>query len=84
MTESGIDVGVFRDLYVTLGEPLTGDAWSLRLYYRPFVRWIWAGGLFMVLGGFLAATDPRYRRLRQREKLQHPVAVSSDGETATA
>ncbi len=82
MTESGIDVGVFRDLYVSLGEPLPDNAWSLRLYYRPFVRWIWAGGLFMVLGGFLAATDPRYRRLRHREKKF--AATSERGHTAPA
>lgn len=68
MTESGIDAGVFRDLYVSLGEPLTGNAWSLRLYYRPFVRWIWGGGLVMALGGLLAATDPRYRRLRHKQR----------------
>ncbi|HSH30694.1 MAG TPA: heme lyase CcmF/NrfE family subunit [Thiohalobacter sp.] len=61
MTEAGIDAGFTRDLYVSLGEPLGEGAWSLRLYYKPFVRWIWLGGLFMAAGGLLAASDRRYR-----------------------
>jgi cytochrome c-type biogenesis protein CcmF len=63
MTEAGIDAGITRDLYVSLGEPLgsSDNAWSVRLYYKPFVRWIWMGGVFMALGGLLAATDRRYR-----------------------
>jgi cytochrome c-type biogenesis protein CcmF len=63
MTEAGIDAGLTRDLYVSLGEPLgsSDKAWSVRLYYKPFVRWIWMGGVFMALGGLLAATDRRYR-----------------------
>jgi cytochrome c-type biogenesis protein CcmF len=62
MTEAGIDPGLFRDLYVSLGEPLDGgDAWAVRVYYKPFVRWIWLGPLLMVFGGMLAAFDRRYR-----------------------
>jgi cytochrome c-type biogenesis protein CcmF len=33
----------------------------LRLYHKPFVRWIWLGGLFMMAGGFLAACERRFR-----------------------
>ena len=62
MTEAAIDPGVTRDLYVALGEPLDAGAWSVRLYYKPFIRWIWFGGLFMMMGGFLALLDRRYRR----------------------
>jgi cytochrome c-type biogenesis protein CcmF len=63
-TESAIDPGLFRDIYVALGEPLGNDgAWSVRVYVKPFVRWIWLGALFMMLGGFIAATDRRFRRL---------------------
>ncbi len=61
MTEAGIDVGLFRDIYISLGEPLDNGDWSIRLYYRPFVRWIWLGAIFMSLGGLLAALDKRYR-----------------------
>jgi cytochrome c-type biogenesis protein CcmF len=69
MTESGIDIGIFRDLYVSLGEPLDGDAWSVRLYHRPFVRWIWAGGFIAALGGLIALSDKRYwRRERSAER----------------
>ena len=61
MTEAGISGNLFRDLYASLGEPLGNGSWSIRLYYRPFVRWIWFGAVFMVLGGFMAARDRRYR-----------------------
>ena len=63
MTEAGIDTGFMRDLYVSLGEPLN-DArteWSMRVYYKPFVPWLWGGVLLMVLGGLFAALDRRYR-----------------------
>lgn len=60
MTESAIDVSPFRDIYVALGEALNDDSWSVRVYYKPFVRWIWAGGFMILLGGFLALTDRRY------------------------
>lgn len=62
MTDSAIDVSAFRDIYVALGEPLDQSAWSVRLYFKPFVRWIWSGGFLILLGGFLALTDRRYAR----------------------
>jgi cytochrome c-type biogenesis protein CcmF len=61
MTEAGIHAGFTRDFYVSLGEPLDHGDWSMRLYYKPFVRWIWLGALMMVLGGLLAVSDRRYR-----------------------
>jgi len=61
MTEAAIDPGFTRDLYVSLGEPLTGNTWIVRVYVKPFVGWIWGGCLLMAFGGFLAATDRRYR-----------------------
>jgi len=64
MTEADIDAGITRDLYVALGESLTpaGNIWSVRLYVKPFIRWIWLGALLMGLGGLLALSDKRYRR----------------------
>ncbi len=64
MTEAAIDSGFMRDLYVSLGEPLndTRTEWSVRVYFKPFVPWLWAGVLLMVLGGVLAAVDRRYRK----------------------
>ncbi len=61
MTEAAIHGGILRDLYVALGEPLGGSAWALRVHVKPFVRWIWAGALLMTLGGFVTATDKRFR-----------------------
>ena len=61
MTEAGIDAGITRDLYVALGEPLENGAWAVRVHIKPYVRWIWLGGLMMGLGGLLAAFDKRYR-----------------------
>jgi cytochrome c-type biogenesis protein CcmF len=64
MTEAALDPGLTRDLYISLGEPLDaqGRAWAVRLYHKPFIRFIWLGALLMMAGGFLAASDPRYRR----------------------
>jgi cytochrome c-type biogenesis protein CcmF len=62
MTEAAIDAGFTRDVYVSLGEPLDDKgAWSVRVYYKPFVDWIWGGCLLMGLGGFIAMLDRRYR-----------------------
>jgi len=63
MTEAAIDAGLFRDLFVAIGEPLDDQgAWSLRVYYKSFIRWIWLGALFMGAGGLIAASDKRYRK----------------------
>jgi cytochrome c-type biogenesis protein CcmF len=61
MTEAAIDVGLTRDIYVSLGEELEDKAWAVRVYYKPFVDWIWGGCLLMALGGVLAISDKRYR-----------------------
>jgi len=69
MTEAAIDAGLFRDLFVALGEPLGEEgAWSVRIYHKPFIRWIWMGPVLMALGGLLAASDRRYRRAKARER----------------
>ena len=69
MTEAAIDLHFFNDLYVSLGDPL-GDtgAWAVRIYYKPFVSWIWGGCALMALGGLLAVTDKRYRLLSRKSK----------------
>lgn len=78
MTEASIDAGLTRHLYAALGEAGANGAWSLRLYYKPFIQWIWIGVLCMALGGALAASDRRYRLKVKRERML------SDGETAQA
>ena len=74
MTEAAIDPGLMRDLYVALGEPLDGNAWAVRIYHKPMIRWIWLGALIMALGGALALTDARYRKKLGRGK------ADADGE----
>jgi cytochrome c-type biogenesis protein CcmF len=66
MTEAAIDAGVFRDIFIAMGEPLGEGAWAIRLHYKPFVRWIWAGAIGMAIGAFLTLADRRYRRVRRR------------------
>jgi cytochrome c-type biogenesis protein CcmF len=67
MTEAAIDSGALRDLYVSLGEEIDGEprSWSVRVYYKPFIGWLWSGVLLMVAGGLMAAADRRYRRKTQ-------------------
>ncbi len=68
LTQSSIDAGLMRDLYVSLGESYNDGSWSLRVYYKPMIRFIWLGGIFMFFGGLLAASDKRYRLARAAER----------------
>ncbi|MDW1918215.1 cytochrome c-type biogenesis CcmF C-terminal domain-containing protein, partial [Vibrio sp. Vb0349] len=69
MTEAAIDRGITRDLYIAMGERLEDNrSWAVRIYYKPFVRWIWAGSLIMALGGALAISDKRYRFRKSSKK----------------
>lgn len=69
MTEAAIDSGVTRDLYVAMGEKLDGtNAWAVRIYYKPFVNWIWFGATLMALGGAFAISDKRYRFRKKASK----------------
>ncbi|MGR5067064.1 MULTISPECIES: heme lyase CcmF/NrfE family subunit [Vibrio] len=69
MTEAAIDRGITRDLYIAMGERLDDNrSWAVRIYYKPFVRWIWAGSLIMSLGGMLAISDRRYRFRKTTKK----------------
>jgi len=64
MSEAAINAGLFKDVYVSLGESVAENIWTLRVHFKPFVRWTWLGGLMMAFGGILAVVDKRYRRLR--------------------
>jgi len=54
LANAAITSTIWRDIYIAMGEPLTADAWSVRVYYKPMVRWIWAGGFMILLGGLLS------------------------------
>jgi cytochrome c-type biogenesis protein CcmF len=62
MTEVALEVNLFRDLYVAMGEPVDEKAWAMRVHIWPFVRWIWLGALMMAFGACLAVMDKRYRK----------------------
>ncbi|MEQ6889277.1 heme lyase CcmF/NrfE family subunit [Halomonas sp. CS7] len=75
MTDVALRPGLFRDLYVAMGEDLEDGSWAMRLQYKPFVRWLWLGGLLMAAGGILAVADRRYRRTATaRDPEQGPAA----------
>jgi len=61
MTEAGIDVQWNKDLFIALGDQLGNDTWSVRIQYKPMIRFIWFGAIVMALGGLIAVTDRRYR-----------------------
>lgn len=77
MTEAGISPHLIHDLYASLGEPLDGGAWSVRIYHKPLVEWIWFGCLMMAFGGLLAMSDKRYRLNKQAK-----TATASQGQRA--
>ena len=80
MTETAIDTGLFRDLYLSLGEPVgNGGAWSVRVHHKPFVDWIWGGAVLMAIGGGLAVSDRRYALAarKQREALAAAKATTA-------
>jgi cytochrome c-type biogenesis protein CcmF len=81
MTEAGIDAGLTRDLFVALGEPLGNGKWAVRIYHKPFIRWIWLGALVMGIGGIVASTDRRYLRMARRSR-SSAAAVRGEGATA--
>jgi len=80
MTEAAIDPGLFRDVYVALGDPLPNNAWAVRVHYKPFVRWIWLGAIFMALGGTLTMLDKRYRR---KKSIKQDEAITSNNAIPT-
>ncbi len=77
MTEAAIDEGLFRDLFVALGEDLGKGSWSLRVYHKPYIAWLWIGAVLMSIGALVSATDRRYRVLAKR-------SANSPADTAKA
>ena len=86
MTQVALRPGIFRDLYVAMGEDLGDGTWAMRVQYKPFVRWLWLGGLLMAIGGVLAVYDKRYRRMATAPDPEANALKASDarGKEATA
>ncbi len=78
MTEAAIDAGFMRDLYVALGSQLNNTDWEVRIHFKPFVRWIWLGAIFMALGGMIAIMDKRYKLLREKYNKQVQASPKPD------
>ena len=85
MTEAAIDTGFTRDLYASLGEPVSRTAWSVRIHHKPFIDWIWFGCLLMALGGLMAVLDRRYRSVRTTAaQAARPASAGASGTPAFA
>lgn len=84
MTEAAIRRSFTHDLYVSMGEAGNDGAWIVRVQHKPFISWIWAGCLIIALGGFLAASDRRYRMASRKQKeAALPPAGAASTNTAT-
>lgn len=75
MTQTALQVSPFRDLYIAMGEELNDGSWAVRIHIKPFVRWIWMGGVIMAIGGLLSASDKRYRLKRRKSATMQGAAV---------
>jgi cytochrome c-type biogenesis protein CcmF len=82
MTEAGIHTTITRDLFVAMGEALDGDAWAIRLYYKPFVVWIWGGSIIMCIGGVFSISDKRYR-IKKIAKLKQMGRTNNNPDTSS-
>ncbi|MFQ5549347.1 MAG: heme lyase CcmF/NrfE family subunit, partial [Woeseia sp.] len=76
MTEAGIHADWNKDLFVALGDPLGDGAWSVRLQYKPMIRFIWLGALIMAIGGIVAASDRRYQFAGTAEQAREKSSLS--------
>jgi len=76
-SETAIDRSIMRDLYLSLGDEVEGGAWTVRVYHKPLVNWIWGGALLMAIGGAFAVTDRRYalakKQAHETKKKSEPV-----------
>ena len=86
-SETAIDRSIFRDLYVSLGDQAEGGGWTVRVYHKPLVNWIWLGALLMAIGGGIAVTDKRYAlqaaKQRESKKTTKPAKVAAAAATGT-
>jgi cytochrome c-type biogenesis protein CcmF len=67
-SETAIDRSVWRDLYLSLGDEIPGGGWTVRVYHKPLVNWIWGGALLMAIGGGFAVTDRRYALASRKQR----------------
>ena len=84
MTEAAISIGAFRDVYVSLGEPLPDGRWTLRAWIKPLIDWIWFGCTLMAIGGFVALSDRRYRAAITQRRARPAAAQPASAAAATS
>src|SRR5690349_9840419 len=63
--EAAIDTFWNGQLYTVIGKPDPSGGWQVRLWWKPFVTLIWAGGALIAFGGALALLG---RVLRRRKR----------------
>jgi len=71
-SETAIDRSIWRDLYLSLGDQVPDGGWTVRVYHKPLVNWIWGGALLMAIGGGLAVSDRRYALAKRQVKQPVP------------
>jgi len=71
-SETAIDRSIWRDLYLSLGDEVPGGGWTVRVYHKPLVNWIWGGALLMAIGGGFAVTDRRYALASRKKASETP------------
>jgi cytochrome c-type biogenesis protein CcmF len=76
-SETAIDRSVWRDLYLSLGDATEDGGWTVRVYHKPLVNWIWGGALLMAIGGAFAISDRRYALAKKKavQAAEKPKAV---------
>ncbi|MEL6205735.1 MAG: heme lyase CcmF/NrfE family subunit, partial [Pseudomonadota bacterium] len=77
-TEAAINNGVFRDVYLVIGDPQQDGGWAVRTFIKPFANWIWAGCIVMALGGLLSLADRRLRIAAGARRMTETNAVPAE------
>ena len=67
-SETAIHTALDGQLYTVLGKQAADGRWQLRLWWKPFVTLIWAGGAMVAIGGALALIGRLWRGRRKPQE----------------
>ena len=71
---TSIRTNLLADLYVALGDSDTEGNWTVRVYWKPLVPWIWIGCVIMAFGGVVSLSDRRWRVGAGARASRRPIA----------